>query len=101
MEDWDAVLSPCSFATTHFPVERSIFITQKKIGASDFMQHLKSVYKAKSLACSLANRDSPVAATLQRNLQVDIFYNKYKDITKENVPRKSVAIISARMEISF
>ena len=27
MEDWDADLSPCNFATTHFPAEGSSFIT--------------------------------------------------------------------------
>ena len=27
MEDWDADLSPCNFATTKFPAERSSFIT--------------------------------------------------------------------------
>ena len=27
MEDWDADLSPCNFVTTHFPAERSSFIT--------------------------------------------------------------------------
>ena len=26
MEDWDANVSPCNFATTHFPAERSSFI---------------------------------------------------------------------------
>ena len=26
MEDWDADLSPCHFATTHIPAERSSFI---------------------------------------------------------------------------
>ena len=29
MEDWGADLSPCDFATTHFPAERSSFITLK------------------------------------------------------------------------
>ena len=28
MEDWGADLSPCNFATTHFPAERSSFITR-------------------------------------------------------------------------
>ena len=27
MEDWDADLPPCDFATTHIPAERSIFIS--------------------------------------------------------------------------
>ena len=26
MQDWDVDLSPCNFATTHFPAERSSFI---------------------------------------------------------------------------
>ena len=27
MDDWEVALSPCSFATTHFPAERSSFIS--------------------------------------------------------------------------
>ena len=39
----------------------------------------KSLYKANSFACSLANSDKPVAATLQRNL---FWWNYFVIVTK-------------------
>ena len=53
----------------------------------------QSLYKAKSLACSLANRDTLVAATLQRKSSGgSLFCNHSKDCYKINVPRKSPII---------
>ena len=57
-----------------------------------------ALYKAKSCPFSLAKRDTPVAATLQRKSSGGIiFVIITKIITKENVLRNYFAIISARM----
>ena len=61
-----------------------------------------SLHKANSFACSLTNRDKPVAATLQRKCFGGIMLVIItKIITKENVPRNFLVIISARMVISL
>ena len=58
----------------------------------------QSLYKANSFACSLANRDKPVAATLQRKCSGGIiFVIITKIITKIIVPSNYFVIISARM----
>ena len=49
----------------------------------------QSLYKANSFACSLANRDKPVAATLQRKCSGGIiFVIITKSITKENCSKE-------------
>ena len=56
------------------------------------------LYKAKSLACSLANRDTSVAARLQsKSSGGTMFLAQTKLVTKGNVPRNYVTTISARM----
>ena len=58
----------------------------------------QSLYKANSVACSLANRDKPVAATLQRKCSGGIiFVIITKIITKIIVPRNYFVIVSARI----
>ena len=68
-------------------------------GTINFVKFTKeSLYKANSLACFLAKRDTPVAATLQRKSSGGInFVITTKIITKENVPRNYFVIISAGM----
>ena len=68
-------------------------------GAINFVKITKeSLYKANSLACFLANRDKPVAATLQRKCSSGInFVRITKIIAKIIVPRNYFVIISARM----
>ena len=62
----------------------------------------QSLYKVNSFACSPANRDKPVAATLQRKcLGGIIFVIITKITTKENVPKNSFVIILARMVVAF
>ena len=74
-------------------------LQRKCFGANNFVKITKeSLYKAHSLACFLAKRDTPVAATLQRKSSGGIiFVIITKIITKENVPRNYFVIISARM----
>ena len=59
----------------------------------------ESLYKANSLACFVAKRDTPVAATLQRKSSGGIIFVTITkiSITKENIPRNYFVIISARM----
>ena len=58
----------------------------------------QSPYKANSFACSLANRDKPVAVTLERKCSGGIsFVIITKIITIIIVPRNYFVIISARM----
>ena len=72
-------------------------LQRKCFGAINFVKITKeSLYKANSLACFVAKRDTPVAATLQRKSSGGIIFN-YKIITKGNVPRNYFVIISARM----
>ena len=73
--------------------------TKKMFGAFNFVIITKeSRYKANSLACFLAKRDPPVAATLQRiSSGVIISVMITKIITKEIAPRNYFVIISARM----
>ena len=58
----------------------------------------QSLYKANSFACSLANRDKAVAATLPRKM---FWWNDFvivtKNITKTIVPRNIFVIVSAGM----
>ena len=50
----------------------------------------QSLYKPNSFACSLANRDKPVAATLQRKCSGGIlFVIITKMVTKETIRRNS------------
>ena len=74
-------------------------IQRKCFGAINFVKITKeSLYKANSLACFVAKRDTPVAATSQRKSSGGIiFVITTKIITKENVPRNYFVIISARM----
>ena len=74
-------------------------LQRKYFGAINFVKITKeSVYKANSLACFLANRDKPVASTLQRKCSGGIcFVIITKIITKIIVPRNYFVIISARM----
>ena len=68
-------------------------------GTIHFVKFTKqSLYKANSFACSLANRDKALAATLQRQCFGGIiFVIITKIITKTIVPRNYFVIISARM----
>ena len=60
----------------------------------------QSLHETNSFACSPANRDKPVAATLQRKCCGGItFAIITKIITKINVPRNYFVIISARMVV--
>ena len=72
---------------------------QKTIGTINFVKITKqSLYKANSFACSLANTDKPVAATLQRKYSGGIIFVVItKIITKLIVPRNYFVIVSARM----
>ena len=74
-------------------------LQRKCFGAISFVKITKeSLYKANSLACFLANRDKPEAATLQRKCSGGInFVIITKIITKIIVPRNYFVIISARM----
>ena len=74
-------------------------LQRKCFGAINFVKITKeSLYKANSLACFVAKRDTPVAATLQKKSSGGIiFVIITKIITKENVPRNYFVIISARM----
>ena len=68
-------------------------------GTINFVKITKqSLYKANSFACSLANRDKPLAATLQRKCFGGILFGNYKNYYKKIiVPRHYFVIISARM----
>ena len=69
-------------------------------GTINFVKITKqSLYKANSFACSLANRDKPVAATLQRKCSGGFFVMIAKIITKRIVPRNYFVIVSARMVV--
>ena len=72
---------------------------QDCFGTIKFVKVTKqSLYKANSFACSLANRDKPVAAALQRKCFGGIlFVIVTKITTKITVPRNYFVIISARM----
>ena len=63
-------------------------LKRKCFAAMNFVKNSKeSLYKAYFLACFLAKRDTPVAATLQRKSSgVIIFVITTKMITKESVP---------------
>ena len=78
-----------------------ILFKKSGFGTINFIKNYKqSLYKATSFACSLANRDKPVAATLQRKCSGGInFVIITKTITKINVPKNYFVIISARMVI--
>ena len=68
--------------------------------AQSILQNItkQSLYRANSFACSLANRDKPVAAALQRRCTGGInCLTITKTITKIIVPRNYLVIISARM----
>ena len=70
-------------------------------GTISFVKVTKqSLYKANSFARSLANRDKPVAATLQRKSFggiISVIITKI--ISKIIVPRNYFVIVSARMVI--
>ena len=67
-------------------------------GTINFLKIAKqSLYKADSFACSLANRDKPVASTLQRKCSGGMIFVIITEITKVIVPRNYFVIISARM----
>ena len=78
---------------------QKIHFKYKRFGTIGFVIVTKqSLYKANSFACSLAKRDTPVAATLQRKCSGGIiFVIITKMITKVSVPRNYFVIISARM----
>ena len=90
--------------TTRLPLRakwwQKMPLQKKYLGAIFyFVKNTKqSLYKAKPLDCSLANRDTPVAATLQRNSSGEWFCNTYKEhITKDSVSRKHFVMILVRM----
>ena len=69
------------------------YLSKPKIGAIYFVDITKeSLYKANSLACFLAKRDTPAAATLQRTFSGGSFSESYKHYYK-NVPGKYFVII--------
>ena len=74
-------------------------LKKSPIATIDFVRIAKqSLHKANSFACSLANRDKPVAATLQRKCSGGTnFAIVTKIITKIIVTRNYFVIISARM----
>ena len=78
---------------------QKILLQNNCFGTINFVKITKqSLCKANSFACSLANRDKPVAATLRRKCSGGIiFVITIKIITKVIVPRNYFVIISARM----
>ena len=80
-------------------VLQKILFKKNCFGTPNFVKITKqSLYKANSFACSLANRDKPVVATLQRKCSSGfIFVIITKIATKAIIPRIYFIIISARM----
>ena len=78
-------------------------LQRKCFEAINFVKITKqSLYKTNSLACFLAKRDTPVAATLQRkSFRGIIFVIITKKITKIIVSGNYFVIISARMVLIF
>ena len=78
---------------------QKILFKNNCFGTINFVKVTKqSLYKANSFACSLASRDKPVAATLQRKCSGGILSVIItKIITKIIVPRNYFVILSARM----
>ena len=77
---------------------QKILFKRNCFGTSNFVKITKqSLYKANYFACSLANRDKPVAATLQRKCSGGIKFAMVTKIITKNIPRNYVVIISARM----
>ena len=76
-----------------------ILFKKTRFGTNNCVKITKqSLYKANSFACSLANRDKPVAATLQRKCSGGVNCTIIAQIiTKIIVPMNYFVIISARM----
>ena len=73
------------------------YSSKKQFCTINFVKIAKqSLYKANSFACSLANRDKPVPATLQRKCSggiISVIVTKI--FTKLIVPRNYFVIVSA------
>ena len=64
-------------------------LSEKCFGTINFVKiTTQSLYKTISFACSLANSDKPVAATLRRKCSGGIFCNNYKDYYKYNCSKE-------------
>ena len=62
-----------------------IYFSKSRFGTISFVKLTKqSLHKGLSLARSLANRDKPMAATLQRNSPGGVIFNHCKAYYKKN-----------------
>ena len=88
-----------SMSTIAAKIITKILFKKNCFGAIKFVNITKqALYKANSFTCSLANKDKPVAATLQRKcLGGIVFAIITKIVTTLIVPRNYFAIILARM----
>ena len=87
----------------HEPHPQKVLFKKNCLGTINYVKITKqSLCKANSFACSLANNDKPVAATLQRKCSGGIIFVRItKIITRIIDPRNYFVIISARMVEGF
>ena len=91
--DWQCTLTKRSFTAPWLVIcipsrpklLQKILFKKNCFGTNNFVKIAKqSLYKANSFACSLANRDKPVAATLQSKCSCGIIFgNNYKHRCKK------------------